>query len=80
MILYTVVAKRRQLTLWRARALAALAQLEQRGAMAFRALLNKTGTHAARQRWQILTARALFYVQRCDAALAGLALPARGKS
>ena len=45
MILYTVVARRRQLTLWR--------------------------THAARQRWQILTARAVYYVQRCDAALAG---------
>ena len=73
MILYTTVAKRRQITLWRARAVAALAQLEQRAALAFRALLNKTGTHAARQRWQILTARALFYVQRCDAALAGLA-------
>jgi len=72
-ILYTTVAKRRQITLWRARAVAALAQLEQRAALAFRALLNKTGTHAARQRWQILTARALFYVQRCDAALAGLA-------
>jgi len=72
-ILYTVVARRRQLTLWRARAVAALAQLEQRGAMAFRALLCGTGTRAARTRWQILTARAVFYVQRCDAALAGLA-------
>jgi len=78
MILYTVVAKRRQLTLWRARAVAALTQLEQRVALAFRALLCGTGTRAARTRWQILTARAVFYVQRCDAALAGLALPARG--
>jgi len=50
-ILYTVVARRRQLTLWR--------------------------THAARQRWQILTARAVYYVQRCDAALAGLARSTR---
>jgi len=80
MILYTTVAKRRQLTLWRARAVAALTQLEQRVTMAFRALLRGTGTHEARTRWEILTARAVFYVQRCDAALAGLALPARGKS
>lgn len=71
-ILFTTTARRRQLELWRERAAHALAKLERQAARAFRAVLAGIGSPAAEQRWKILVARCVFYIQRCDAALAAL--------
>lgn len=70
--LLTTRARRRAIELWKERAEAAWDALSRRYLDAWAAELDGRGSPRATLRWQLLAARARFYIQRCAAALAAL--------
>lgn len=71
-MLFTTRARRRAIEAWQARALDAWQKLSRLYLNAWGAELDGHGDPRATLRWQLLAARARFYLQRCAAALAAL--------